>query len=383
MVRLMHVLSHDVGIPASMPYCMPVVKRGWDVSFACPVGPNAKIARDQHMRVLPLALRRSIHLRSDLAGAAQLIHYFRSERPDILHTHNIKVGHLARVLGALARVPIVVHTLHGLAYALDTPALKRRGHALLEWFASRRVDVVLAQSDEDRRTVIDSGAIEAGRVELIGNGIELSRFTPGDWTTAARRQVRAELGIGGEDVLFLSAARLVREKGFVELFEALALARRRDRRIRLAVAGEIDEEKADALERALVERARADGVLLLGRRADMPQLYAAADVVTLISWREGLPRTLMEGAAMGKPLLAADARGCREVVRPPANGLLVPVRDPVALAEAMLRMTSAREQRDAWGEANAREARRRYDLNTVVARVVAVYDRLLAEKGRA
>lgn len=381
MVRLMHVLSHDVGIPASMPYCLPLAARGWNVGFVCPIGPGSAVATRHGMRVRPLALRRTFDARSDLAGAAQLVRYFREDRPDIVHTHNIKVGHMARVLAYLTRVPIVVHTLHGLAYSLETPALKRHAHTALEWLASRRVDVVLAQSDEDRHTVIESGAIDARRVEWIGNGIDLARFSPSDWPDEARRRARAEIGITDDEILFLSAGRIVREKGFIELFEAAARARTRDPRIRLAVAGEVDEEKADALDPRVLDGARAAGVRLLGRRADMPKLYAAADVVTLISWREGLPRALMEGAAMGKPLLAADARGCREVVRPPHNGLLVPIRDPDALAEAMLTMASDSQRRAAWGDANAREARERYDLEAVVARVVAVYDRLLAARG--
>lgn len=377
----MHVLSHDVGIPASMPYCLPLRDRGWKVSFACPEGPHAEDARALAMDVWPLALRRSLHLSSDLAGAYQMVRYFREQRPHIVHTHNIKVGHMGRVLAAVTRVPIIIHTLHGLAYALDTPRLRRFGHAVLEWLASRRVDVVLAQSEEDRRTLVESGAISSDRVELIGNGIDLRRFSPGAVPDDRRARVRAALGLGDEDVLFLSAGRLVREKGFVELFEATKAARGCDRRVHLAVAGEMDAEKTDALAPEALEAARASGVHLLGRRSDMPELYAAADVVTLMSWREGLPRTLMEAAAMGKPLLASDARGCREVVRPEVNGILVPIRDADALAAAMLRITEERERRLRWGQHNAAEARERYDLSAVVNRVVAVYDRLLRIRG--
>jgi glycosyltransferase involved in cell wall biosynthesis len=131
----------------------------------------------------------------------------------------------------------------------------------------------------------------------------------------------------------------------------------------------------------MLDAARAAGVLLLGRRADMPRLYAASDVVVLASWREGLPRVLMEGAAMGKPLLASDVRGCREIVRPPENGLLAPVRDADALSRAMRQLAADPVQRAAWGAANAREARERYDIRAVVPRVFAVYQRLLDAKG--
>ena len=112
----------------------------------------------------------------------------------------------------------------------------------------------------------------------------------------------------------------------------------------------------------------------------MPALYAAADVVALASWHEGVPRVLMEGAAMGKPLLATDVRGCREVVVPPANGLLVPVRDAGALSEAMVRLAGDEALRTRLGRDNAAQARDLYAIERAVERVNTVYDRCLAEQ---
>jgi glycosyltransferase involved in cell wall biosynthesis len=335
------------------------------------------------MRFLPLALQRRFHPPSDLAGALQLARYLRRERWDILHTHNIKVGHVARVLAYAAGVPIVVHTLHGMAFTRDDPWLRRACHGLLERIASVRVDAVLAQGEEDRQTLIASGAVDADRTVWIGNGIDLSRFDPTSFPDADRGAVRAELGLGREEVLFVSAGRLTHATGFADLFAAAAAARAADPRIRLAVAGEPDPGKSDALDPSVLEQARRDGVLLVGQRADMPRLYAASDVVVLASWREGMPRVLMEGAAMGKPLLASDARGCREIVRPPRNGLLVPARSPAALAAAMREMAADQGRRARWGCENAREARERYDVEAVVKRVLLVYDALLGRKGYA
>jgi glycosyltransferase involved in cell wall biosynthesis len=335
------------------------------------------------MRAYPLAMRRDFHPPSDAIGAAQLVQRFRRDRPHIVHTHAFKTGHAARVLAYATRVPIVIHTVHGQPYSMETPALKRRVLAAIEWLVSVRVDAILVQGEEDRQTLVDTGAVRPELITWIGNGIDLKRFTPGPTTERDRREARAELGIANDDVLFLSAGRLVREKGFVELFEAAVRARREDRRIRLAVAGDIDTGKADALDSSVVNRARDAGVLVLGRRTDMARLYAASDVVALASWREGLPRVLMEGAAMGKPLLASDVRGCREVVKPPRNGMLAPVGDADALERAMLELAANADRRAAWGAANAVEARERFDLEQVVPRVVAVYDRLLREKGLA
>jgi glycosyltransferase involved in cell wall biosynthesis len=380
-IRLAHVWSHDVGIAASMPFVAPLVARGWDVSFVSPPGPHGDHARALGMDVVPFALRRTFHPPTDLIAAAQLLRHFRRARPHIMHSHAFKAGHLARLLAWGSRIPIIVHTIHGQPYSMETPAARRIALAAIERLVSVGVDAVLVQSEEDRRTLVETGAMPASLITWIGNGIDLTRFAPPDATT--RRAARAALGVADDEVVFLSAGRLVREKGFVELFEAAALARRQDRRICLAVAGEVDTGKADALPATVLRAAQAAGVRLLGRRTDMPALYAAADVVVLASWREGLPRVLMEGAAMGRPLLASDARGCREVVRPPDNGLRAPVGDAGALATAMCALAADPARRAALGAANAVEARARYDIHAVVARVVDVYDRLLRAKGLA
>lgn len=360
-----------------LPFCRPLVERGWQITMINPDGPNVALAHEEGLRWLPLGLRRTIHPASDVTGALQLARYFRAHDFDIVHTHNIKASQIGRIVAAASGVPTIVHTVHGMAYSLETPSPKRQLHAILERVASAPCDTIFAQSREDIETMIETHAADAGKLVFIGNGINLAKYDSANVTT--REQTRRELGLAPDDVLFVSAGRLIVEKGFLELFEAAALARQRDPRIRLAVAGETDE-RSDTLETATLDRARGAGVLLLGRRSDMPSLYAASDVVTLASWHEGVPRVLMEGAAMGKPLLASDVRGCREVVRPPRNGLLVPWRDAGALAEAMLRLAGDKALRKRLGRDNAIEARERYDIHKAVDIVIANYDRLLAER---
>lgn len=346
-----------------------------------PDGPHVASGLAAGLKWLPLALRRRIHFGSDVVGTLQLARYFLAGKYDIVHTHNIKAGHIGRVVAAAIRVPIVVHTIHGMAYSLETPPLKRAAHAALERIANIGVDAVMSQSIEDRDTVLATRALDAEKLVVIGNGIDLRRFDPSSPAAARRDSVRAELGVAPTEILFFSAGRLIVEKGFVELFDATARARKRNPQIRLAVAGPIDE-RADALDADLLARARKQGILLLGRREDMPELYAASDVVVLASWHEGMPRVLMEGAAMGKPLLASNVRGCREIVHPHRNGLLVPVRDPAALADAMCQLAADAALRTELGRHNARYAREHYAIERSVAIVNEVYERLLAREDR-
>lgn len=377
MVRLVHVWSSDLGLVLSLPFMRPFLARGWEVYAICPPGPRIPEIEREGITWLPHRLERRIDPANDLLGAVQLFGRLRALRPDIVHSHNAKVGLVARTAAALARVPVVIHTHHGLTFSLETRPVLRRSIAALERAANLGLDRLFVQSEEDRRILLAMGAIDAARLECLGNGIELERFDP---TRVDGSATRRALGLAPSDVLFLSAGRLVAEKGFVELFEAAAAARARDPRIRLVVAGPVDSERTGALPAAVVAQARANGVLILGERADMPALYAAADVVVLASWREGLPRVLMEGAAMARPLLATAARGCTEIVRS-GLGVVVPVRDARALAEAMLALAADPARRAAMGAAARADALVRFDLGRVVARVAEVYDELLNRRG--
>ncbi|MBA3538044.1 MAG: glycosyltransferase family 4 protein [Deltaproteobacteria bacterium] len=379
-IRLAHICSSDLAIPALMPFCTPLLARGWEITMITPDGPHVASGRAAGLAWRPLALRRRMHAPSDVVGTLQLASYCLRDRYDIVHTHNIKAGHIGRVVAMSMRVPVIVHTVHGMAYSLDMPWPKRTAHALLERFASLDCDLVFSQSREDRDTLLASHAVSAERLVVIGNGIDLRRFdAAAPSVQAVRDTTRAALGIRPEEIVFLSAGRLIREKGFIELFEATERANRDDPRIRLAVAGPTDE-RADALDQGILDRARAAGILLLGARSDMPALYAASDVVVLASWHEGMPRVLMEGAAMGKPLLTTDVRGCREVVEPPRHGLRVPVRDAEALAGAMRQLAADEPLRTRLGIANAIEARERYAIGRAVSLVNEAYDRLLASR---
>lgn len=382
MTRLVHCWSSDHGIEGSAATDRLPLERGWEVWHATPPGPRVPLAEARGAHWFPHHLERRLISVGDLAASFRLYRELRARRVDILHTHHIKVGLVGRVVGGLARVPIVVHTHHGLGFSLDTPPLARFLHAASERLANLAADAVLYQSEDDARALLATHAVPPARLTWIGNGIDLERFRP-DLLSAEQRQARrAELGLKPEDVLFLSVGRLVAEKGIVELVEAFRAAHAEESRVRLALAGFRDADKSDAVSPLFLDQAERDGVSVLGQRADMPELLAAADVVVLASHREGIPRALLEGLATGRPLLGTAIRGIRRVIRTGDNGLLVPVRNTGALAAALLELTRHEALRRSLAEGNAAEARERYDVSQVAGRVMAVYDRLLDERRR-
>jgi glycosyltransferase involved in cell wall biosynthesis/ribosomal protein S18 acetylase RimI-like enzyme len=313
---------------------------------------------------------------SDLKAAMQLWRTLRRERPDILHTHNPKPGLYGRILGRLAGVPIVVNTVHGLYATPDDRLAKRLVVYLLEAVVSRFSDAELIQSSEDLALIAKWRIAPAGKARLLGNGVNLERFTAEGGR--GRAAMRAELGLEPGQIAVGMVGRLVEEKGYPELFEA---ARQLDDRYVVFVIGPDDTSKGDSLPTELVDKARADGVRFLGMRTDVDDLYRALDIFVLPSHREGFPRAAMEAAASGLPVVATDIRGCREVVEDGVNGLLVPVRDPASLAKAIQTIGDDPQLRAKLGKAGEERARRLFDESAIVGIVLDAYRQVAIKKG--
>jgi glycosyltransferase involved in cell wall biosynthesis len=270
-------------------------------------------------------------------------------------------------------VPLVVNTQHGLYAQPGDRPLRRWPVYGLERLAAACSDVELVQNPEDLDTLARLG-VSRSKLRLLGNGVDLDRFRP--QPAAVRKAVRAELGVDDDRVVVGAVGRLVWEKGYAELFAAAGrlLGGRRD--VVVVVAGPFDGDKGDPLTPADVAAAEAAGVRFLGHRGDPERLYGAFDIYVLASHREGFPRSAMEAAASGLPIVATDIRGCREVVEDGRTGLLAPVRDAVGLEAAIDRLAGDGELRRRMGEAALAKARAEFDQGTVITRTLEVYGRL-------
>jgi glycosyltransferase involved in cell wall biosynthesis len=200
-----------------------------------------------------------------------------------------------------------------------------------------------------------------GRQRTVGNGVDLKRFRP---SAAARTAVRAELGVGDDEVLIGGVGRRVAEKGIAEFAEA---ARALGERATFVWVGPDDDDKPDAL------RAAEGGVRFLGLREDMPGLYSAFDVFVLPSYREGFSRSAMEAAAAGCAMVLSDIRGCREVGTAGEHLLLVPPRDAGALTMAVQRLIDDADLRQRLGAAAQERARAAFDQQGIAAASLATY----------
>ncbi|HUQ64301.1 MAG TPA: glycosyltransferase family 4 protein [Acidimicrobiales bacterium] len=353
---------------------------GFEVAGASAPGPYVEELEQAGIRHFPLknASRAMAPLR-DLRALGELRSLFRSIRPNIVHTHNPKPGLYGRLAARAARVQVVVNTVHGLYAGPTDPVLKKAVVYSLERLAATCSDMELVQNPEDVPVLRRLG-IPSRRLRLLGNGIDLGRFNPGALSLRDRARVRAEVGVGPDDVVCGVVGRLVWEKGCREVFDAAARLRRSHPAVRFVVIGPTDDEKRESVTPDDIARAEQEaGIIFLGLRRDMEQLYNAMDVFVLASYREGFPRSAMEAAAMSVPVIATDIRGCRQVVDHGATGLLVPARDAPALAQAVSQLADDPVLRTKMGVQGARKAKRHFDQRSVIETTLAVYDELLAQ----
>ena len=377
--RVAHLTTVDLSLKFLVrPQLLAVLQAGGEAVGVSATGPWVVELEEDGIRHVALASStRGMNPTADLRAIYQLWRILRREQLTVLHTHNPKPGLYGRILGRLTGVPLVVNTVHGLYATEDDRFVKRLVVYLSEALAARFSDVELFQNPEDLEFCRRRRILPKGRGRLLGNGVDLERFDPSKVETAARARIRADLGANEEQVVVGMVGRLVAEKGYPELFEAAAIL---DDRYVFVAIGPNDPEKSDALPPEMIARAEQNGVRFLGMRTDMEDLYASMDLFVLPSHREGFPRAAMEATAMGVPVVATDIRGCRQVVEHDVSGLLVPVRRPDVLAEAIRRLGEEPELRRAMSEASRRIARERFDEQQVVRVVMEAYrDGLLAK----
>ncbi len=322
------------------------------------------------------ALRNGAGPLADLRTLLSLYRFFRRERPALVHLHLLK----ARVLGGLAarwaRVPIVVETLHGTLLAGYYAAPLTRLLAALERWLARRMDAVVAVSPAVARELAAARVVSGPRVHVIPLGLDLERFRDG----AARPTLRRSLGAPAEVPLVGIVGRLVPIKGVDAFIDAAAQIRRRLPAAQFVVVG--DGPLRLDLERRAREAGLAGQVHFLGWRRNLEELYPDLDLIMLTSLNEGTPVSIIEAMAAGRAVVATRAGGVVDVVEDGVTGVLVPPRDPGALAAAAVALLNDPERRRRMGEAARSAVLPRYGAARLVEETDALYRALLAQRGR-
>jgi glycosyltransferase involved in cell wall biosynthesis len=365
-VRIVHlVIGGDVagGQAIALRLAQAACERDHDVAFVAPEpGPFVDRVRADGIPVHLLSVRRTYQV----GKAVRLARLLHREQADVLHTHTLAAANvLGRVSARLAGVPVISHLhIENLFRRATRPLLRR-----LDNTTARLCARLVAVSEDTRRAYERQGYPEH-RIEVVLNGVELD-------ARGAAADLRSELGIPPGAPLVGEVARLCDVKGQRELIEAIASVPE----ARLVLVG-ADLERDGAFEAELRREADRlgvrDRVVFAGRRDDVGGLLGQLDVVALPSWTEGLPLVLLEAMARGRAVVATSVGGTPEAVTDGETGLLVPPRDPEALAQAIRRLLADPDLRGRLGDAGRRRVAERFSADAMCRRVLELYDEVVA-----
>jgi glycosyltransferase involved in cell wall biosynthesis len=346
---------------------------GLEIHVAAPPGRvHFDSARDGFAyHSIPMS-RKGTSMWKEPASVFALLRLYRKLRPSLVHHLRLKPVMYGSLAASLAGVPAVVNTLTGLGFLFTDQSEKTA--PLRKWVemgcrrAFRHWNLrVIFQNPDDRAVFIRKGIVSGEQAAVIkGSGVNLSVFCPSQEPE-------------GVPVVIL-ASRMLWDKGVAQYVEAARILKSEGVKARFALAGEPDPDNPAAIPQAQLEVWDESGDVEwwgLQEGANMPAVLAKSHIVCLPSYREGIPRILIEAAASGRPVVTTDAPGCRELVRPGENGIVVPSRDPSSLASALRFLIEHPETRIAMGKNNRQIAVQEFSQELVIAQFMAVYRDLL------
>jgi glycosyltransferase involved in cell wall biosynthesis len=313
----------------------------------------------------------------DLKAILDLTGHLRTNPYQVVHTHNSKAGFVGRLSAKLARVPVIVHTVHGFAFHQQEPPWRRFLFRNLERLASHWCD---------RMIFISQPLVEWASKEKIGctmkmariySGIEMDRFHP--VSEAEKRRLRAEWGIGEHDGVIGIVSKLWAGKGHDLLIRAFKEIRKEMPQARLVIVGE--GYLMDSLQTLASQLQLSDAVIFTGFLEEIPQIIATFDVAVLPSYFEGMGRVLLEAMAMEKPVVGTRVGGIPDLIEEGLNGFLVSPGSSKELASAVLKILSDKALAAKMGQEGRKKMTDRFSAESMVRSIEEVYRDLLKEKG--
>jgi glycosyltransferase involved in cell wall biosynthesis len=342
--------------------------RGDEVVLISPDG--AYVSRLQEMGFrwvcFPLA-RRGLNPFTEINTLKRLVRLYRQEKPDLVHQFTVKCVLYGSLACHLLGIRSVVSSVTGLGYVFTEGEGAKRwllNLVILFYRMVLRHTWVIFQNPDDRALFLKNHLVDPKRVALIrGSGVDTRRFLP-------RPEPNGFLTI-------ILPARLLWDKGVGEFVEAGRRVLAEGLRARFVLVGDSDPENPAAIPVTQIQAWEKEGVIeWWGWREDMESVYAQANIVCLPSYREGVPKTLIEAAACGRPIITSNVPGCRDIVRQGENGLLVPPRNIPALVESLKLLMKSPNKRWAMGSRGRKIVEKEFSNELVVTQTLAVYSSL-------
>jgi glycosyltransferase involved in cell wall biosynthesis len=358
-----------------LPIALAAKRDGWQVSLITGQSSSAKMEAESAQR---LSVEGISHFQApfkatgtnpitEAFGLLQVLRHVWRIKPDVIHTASPKGNLYGGIAARICGVPKLVIAVSGQGYLFTGNAgLLKRGiglfyNALIKWVYRHPDCTVIVQNEDDFSALLKAGMLNQQQlVRIPGSGVDLSLFT--------------DMPSESIENIVLLPARVLRDKGVQEFVDAARELKQSHPDWRFVLAGAADYANPSAFSIEQINAWVNEGIVeWWDYQSDMPAVYRQSAIVCLPSYREGMPKCLLEAAAAGKPVVTTDVIGCREAILPGVTGLLVPVKNPAALASALARLIENPDERHAFGQSARNLAQERFSITAVIERVLRIY----------
>lgn len=296
-----------------------------------------KVGEREGVRVVPVDMQRRISLFKDLVSLIKLIRCFRKEKPIIVHSITPKAGLLSMCAAYIAHVPIRMHTFTGLVFPSKV-GLLRRLLMVMDYLLCKFATNIYPEGEGVKADLIKHGITKKPLKVLANgnvNGIDINHFNPDLYSELDKIGFRKSLGLLANDFIFIFVGRLVGDKGINELVTAFSKIKTIYPNVKLLLVGPFEEDLDPLKSETLAEIESNDAILTTGFQEDVRPYFALANAFVFPSYREGFPNVVLQAGSMGLPSIVTDINGSNEIIKDGYNGLIVKVKDSLALYQAM------------------------------------------------
>ena len=363
MSKLVRITTVPVSLEKLLEGQLNFMQRDYDViAVSAEADKLKKLGQRLGVRTYPVEMTREITPHKDLKALWKLYKFFKKEKPLIVHTHTPKAGVAGMVAAKMAGVPLRLHTLAGLPL-LEARGGKRKLLEVVEKITFSCATKVYPNSRKIHDFILKKGFAPAEKLKVLGkgssNGIDTTFFDPENSDKVQKAELKKELSILDNDMVFIFVGRIVGDKGINELVTAFHRLNKDHPETKLLLVGPLEEE-LDPLKPETLKLIREnDSIIGVGYQNDVRHYFAISNVLSFPSYREGFPNVVMQAGAMGLPAIVSDISGCNEIIMEGVNGTIIPAKNAEALFKAMSKMLLDEQ----WRNSMAQNARRTIQEN--------------------
>jgi len=356
-------------------------KEGHQVIAIVPKGDYFEKIKNEGIETIEYNLNRgSLSPFSAISSIIELSKLLKSLNLDLLHTFTVKPNIYGTFAGKVAGVPKILNLVEGMgSFYVDNSFKSKIVRTLIESLyrvVFKFSDQTVFVNSDDPEYLIGKNIIDRERVKVIRSvGIDTEEYSPDSISEETKDRYREELKIGKDEPVITMIGRAILHKGTEDFYKSAELLK--DKNYRFLFIGDIDEGNRFSMSREFMNS--QSNVSWLGFRSDIKELIAVSDIIVLPSYREGVPRTLLEAGAMGKPIIATDVIGCRETVVDGSNGYLVPLNSPKDISDKINFILENSDVYNQFSEYSRINTVKEFKLTDIVRKYIENYRRILYE----